>query len=352
MMAPAISWLKETDMTYKEVIMRQRELLPSSQNWWPKYLYHFTDLRNALGIIDKGWIYGRNEAVASKLMGNDNASQSVISVTQTEITNYARLYFRPKTPTQYHNEGYKPVHIRNAEVNASCPVPVFFFLDAESVLETEGVVFSEKSCAGMSAGELKSGSDEFSKLPFDKIYHNAAFSSEERDDIIKHRHAEVLSQRGFELEGCVKGIVCRSLAEKQTLLYQLRTKYPQKYSLYRYIIRCIPESDVFFNNGIYIKSVDYQTDGIILKLNEPCKRVGRDRASGKDLCLSANVYYYNENNSIVDSAHYSTEIDYSACDMVRLKTKEIKTEMALVEIKFDDIVMFENEIDLSCENFV
>ena len=51
-------------------------------------------------------------------MRSDNASQSVISVTMDDAKDYARLYFRPLTPTQFHNEGYKPEHIRKHEVNA------------------------------------------------------------------------------------------------------------------------------------------------------------------------------------------------------------------------------------------
>ena len=55
-------------------------------------------------------------------MQTENASPSVISVSQNKIKEYARLYFRPRTPTQYHNEGYKPKHIRNKDVNANCPL--------------------------------------------------------------------------------------------------------------------------------------------------------------------------------------------------------------------------------------
>ena len=86
------------------------------------YFYHFTNIEKALGIIEKGWIFGRHEALENNLMQTENASPSVISVSQNKIKEYARLYFRPRTPTQYHNEGYKPKHIRNKDVNANCPL--------------------------------------------------------------------------------------------------------------------------------------------------------------------------------------------------------------------------------------
>lgn len=118
--------VQRDNMTYNETIKKQRRLLPKSRNWWPKYFYHFTDIQNALGIIDKGWIFGRQTAIENELMQNDNASNSVISLSSNGIKEYARLYFRPKTPTQFHNEGYKPKSVRKLDINASCPVPVFF----------------------------------------------------------------------------------------------------------------------------------------------------------------------------------------------------------------------------------
>ncbi len=110
-------------MTYREIIEAQRRQLPKSRNWWSMYFYHFTDIRNALNIIEKGWIYARHKANEEDLMVSDNASQEVLSVSSSEIKEYVRLYFRPKTPTQYHNEGYKPEAVRKNDINANCPVP-------------------------------------------------------------------------------------------------------------------------------------------------------------------------------------------------------------------------------------
>ena len=172
-------------MTYREIIDEiidtQRKRLPKSRNWWSMYFYHFTDIRNALNIIEKGWIYARHKASEEDLMVSDNASPAVLSVSSSEIKEYARLYFRPKTPTQYHNEGYKPETVRKADINANCPVPIFFFLDAEKVLLMDGVEFSETTCAGTNDLNLLSGAENFAKLPFDKIYHEGAFSPENRD---------------------------------------------------------------------------------------------------------------------------------------------------------------------------
>ena len=49
-----------------------------TQNWWTKSLFHFTDIKNAISIIENGKIYSRNKVIELNLMQNDNANDSVI----------------------------------------------------------------------------------------------------------------------------------------------------------------------------------------------------------------------------------------------------------------------------------
>ncbi|MFC6290159.1 DarT ssDNA thymidine ADP-ribosyltransferase family protein [Levilactobacillus angrenensis] len=74
---------------------------------WPRFAYHFTDILNAVNILKEEHIYSRNYAIQNGLMRNDNASNQVISQTSSDVGNYVRLYFRPKTPTQFYNEGFQ-----------------------------------------------------------------------------------------------------------------------------------------------------------------------------------------------------------------------------------------------------
>ncbi|MCK4449304.1 MAG: DUF4433 domain-containing protein, partial [Anaerolineae bacterium] len=74
-------------------------------SWWPRYVYHFTDVRNAASIIQSGHLYSRAGAERRNLMKIDNASPQIIQQTRPEHLEYVRLYFRPRTPTQYRNEG-------------------------------------------------------------------------------------------------------------------------------------------------------------------------------------------------------------------------------------------------------
>lgn len=32
-------------------------------NWWPRFVYHFTDVRNAARILQEGNLYSRAEAI-------------------------------------------------------------------------------------------------------------------------------------------------------------------------------------------------------------------------------------------------------------------------------------------------
>lgn len=335
-------------MTYREIIEKQRSLLPPSCSWWPKYFYHFTNIENAFGIMEKGWIYGRNDAEYNNLMRTDNASPSVISVSQNKIKEYARLYFRPRTPTQYNNEGYKPEHIRS-ETNANCPVPVFFFLDSIAVLNTEGVQFSEVSCSGYRDINLMSGEKAFEQLPFEKIYHNRYFTLDERDDIITHRHAEVVRLGGLSIRDSLKGIVCRSSAEKQTMLYVLRTKYPQLYAIYRNMIRYSPELDLFFNNGVFIKDVKFDEKSVRIELNECSKRYGAEKSNGKDISFRAEIHYLDDNENIIDRAVFSAPMDYGKHSLAGLDISKRKSDVAIVEVYFDNILMYANKLNFNME---
>ena len=135
-------------MDYKDIIADASDKLYGNNKWWPKCFFHFTDVHNAVGILIDGKILSRRDALAHGRMLSDNASNRVISNTDEETLKFARLYFRPRTPTQFHNEGYKPKLVRDQEINASCPVPVFILLDSAKVLELDDVYFVEKGMAG------------------------------------------------------------------------------------------------------------------------------------------------------------------------------------------------------------
>lgn len=40
-------------------------------DWWPRYVYHFTDIQNAASVIQSGYLYSRAEAERRGLMKVD-----------------------------------------------------------------------------------------------------------------------------------------------------------------------------------------------------------------------------------------------------------------------------------------
>lgn len=117
---------------------------PSDLKYWPLYMYHFTDIINAVSILKQGKIFSRKQALELKLMEVDNASHEVIDQTRDFVEEYVRFYFRPLTPTQYNNEGLRHVNVKDSH----CPRPVFFLFD-NSIVENYSAnsLYSEKTLA-------------------------------------------------------------------------------------------------------------------------------------------------------------------------------------------------------------
>ena len=332
-------------MDYKDIINEQRLLLDRARKWWPIYLYHFSDIKNVVEILGTGWIFGRKQAESEKIMKNNNASSRVIELTSDDVKDCARLYMRPLTPTQYHNEGYKPKKIRNKSLNANCPVPVFLLLDAVKTLKMDGVKFVEKGCAGNYQEKGKIGVENFSKLKFDKIFHNggAGFT----DEIKKYRQTEVIREGGLPIERVLKGIVCRTEAEKQTLLFLLREQYPEAYKKYNDIISYKPELKLFYNNGAFIKNVKFQAEKLNIAFNDPYMRYNPNTIDEAIFNITINMYWLDNKLKIISRNYANGEFDYCKVGGLRVSFNNILSNKLLIEILFDDCLMYKTIYDLS-----
>lgn len=239
-------------MTIQDVINENRKKAPVK--WWPQYAFHYTDIENAVSILKTGWLYGRARAESLKIMDNENASRHVISITNNRVKTYARLYFRPLTPTQFHNEGYKHKNLRfEGEVFANVPVPVFFLFDLAKLIELQNVFFSETSQAG-GGSEMLQGVENFKKLEFDKIYANSVMLNPQEEK--KYRQAEILCRDSLDIDKCLSKIICRTEIERDTLLNLLRLRDKETYDKYFNIVS-VKKDDLFEYNGIYISNIEY-----------------------------------------------------------------------------------------------
>jgi hypothetical protein len=230
-------------------------------SWWPRYVYHFTDVHNAVKIIQNKHLFCRTEAERRGLMETDNASPVVIQQTLPAHLDYVRLYFRPRTPTQYRNEGIRPLNQRELE-GAHCPIPVYFCFDALTILAMDETEFSNGNIGSPRAVHSRER-DFFLNIPFQSVFHEGWFSPEERDEIIYRRNAEVLVPYQLPLEPALKFIACRSVAERQTLLHLLPVGLASRWASR---IR-LGEPGLFFRKWTYLEEVVTVDDRVIFRFN-------------------------------------------------------------------------------------
>ncbi|WP_028308147.1 DarT ssDNA thymidine ADP-ribosyltransferase family protein [Desulfitibacter alkalitolerans] len=242
--------------------LQQASWLDNSRSWWPKFIYHFTNLDNAISIFKKGAFYSRAYLEEKGEMITDNASCEVIDQTERQWKEYVRLYFRPRTPTQYRNEGFRPKSQR--QLNAHCPFPIYFLFDPKKLLIRKNVFFSDGSLAA--AGAFVSGEANFFKnIPFELVYHNSYIMPGDTRKIVYHRHAEVIVKDTLDFD-CLNYIWCRSEAEYRTLLYLLPSKIKKQF---KNKIGSGQKGNFFERKWIFVEEVDMNTDKIVFKINKP-----------------------------------------------------------------------------------
>lgn len=251
-------------MTFKEIIEDNCEH-HCENHWWPQYAYHYTDIENAILIIERHTLFSRTKAIEKGLMKNENANTSVIENTGDAI-NFVRFYFRPLTPTQYRNEGFKHPDLGYHRYNnANVPVPIFFVFDLCKMLETtKDIMFSEMGQAGYGSPRCKNV-EEFSRFNFKMIYTNGRMSNVELEK--RYRHAEILVPEQFDIDPCLTSIVCRSESEKKTLLNLLREYSRELLMKYKDKIKIIKHDDMFYKNGFAIEDCVYNGKDVVISLS-------------------------------------------------------------------------------------
>ena len=196
--------------------------LPSSLNLggnrrrWPKWLFRSDHVENTATILNSGSLLSRAAAESANVIIKDSGSPGHVGELSAEHRRYVRLYFRPRTPTQFVNEGIRPSD--KIRYDAHMPVPVYLLFSSSLLTET-GVRFSlgrltSTTKVGDSATFLK-------QMDFKDIYHNTSVGalgeSQTRSRILNARHSEVLVKDQLSLDH-LKRIVCRSGPERDTLL--------------------------------------------------------------------------------------------------------------------------------------
>ncbi|MDD6407925.1 DUF4433 domain-containing protein [Lactobacillus equicursoris] len=231
-------------------------------------IWHFTDINNMANILYTLKIESKNNAEQQKLVINDNAAESVnIGSTKPWVHDYARFYLRPKTPTQYRNEGiygksdieeYRRLYSRGELWNdhpAHLPVPVFICFGLKKFLQHGGHI-TKYSLAGKRISdkpqeEFDSELSHFCKNVLD-IYSDKL----DVESRVKQTEAIIKNDYVFSLDDIVK-IYVRTPIEKLALLTML-SEHDAQYStreqhknraIDRYINKITVEPSIFFSGN-------------------------------------------------------------------------------------------------------
>lgn len=235
--------------------------LDSARAWWPEYLFHTTEVLNAINILESEQLLSREDVGDD--MRWENANRGIIGQTPEDIRHMARFYFRPRTPMTHNNEGFRT--LVNRHPHAYCPFPVMLIFRSAPILTLEGTAFSNGNC---SARETTVGTtaDFLEMLPFADIYHDSAWAQgEEGRRIRHHRQAEVLVPSPFLFGATRPHVRVRSVAERETLLSLLSA---ETLARYRGRIQVSSKQRLFYKQWTYIESVALVRNRLTIRFNE------------------------------------------------------------------------------------
>ena len=209
----------------------------------------------------------------------DIAAPDIIDHTDAEWQDYVRLYFRPRTPTQYLNEGFRPVS--RLQLGAHCPVPVYLLFDAYQVLSRQDSLFTEGNLAA--GAQPKQDIDELSKMPFELIYHDTVLGPQEVRKVVFHRNAEVLIPQRLHLRD-VRHVFCRSQAEYETLRNLLP---PRAWDRWADKVGVVPRLNLLHGKWSFVEQVELADDQVLFRFNQATTTPGPFAARGHIAVRSA-----------------------------------------------------------------
>ena len=250
--------------------LQAKSWLGPAQARWPELLFRFDDVEAAATILNTGMLLSREAALNAELVKFDSASPEIIAKTADRWKKYVRLYFRPRSPTQYANEGFRSAS--KIRYDAHCPVPVVFVFDAASILTRSDSLFSD---GNLGAGARTGNSARFlSRVPFDKVYHDKYLEPSEKRSIIYHRNAEVIVPNQLNLKS-LRFVGCRTTAEYETLLNLLSVGALDKWQR---MIGLGTKANLHFRRWLFVERVTLGMDSIVFRFNPSTEDPGPFKA--------------------------------------------------------------------------
>ncbi len=211
--------IRSSRIAYPTTFERQldkltQEIVSETAKHWPRFAFHFSNITNIASILRSGELLSRTNLDSKGTGRHDAADQNIIAQTDPEIKNYVRLYFRPRTPTAYLTEGFRPSRPPDSG-QPHCPVPIYLLFDMKDIITLRQSSFSDGNLARNSRRIMSSAAD-FARLPFYDIYSEGGLGTVRPNEIMNHRHAEVIVPDSLSLKH-LKAIMCRSQPEYDTL---------------------------------------------------------------------------------------------------------------------------------------
>jgi hypothetical protein len=250
---------------------------------WPSRLFHHAPIENAVKIMLDGNLRSRDDPANQRI--KDVAAPGVIDA-RNHAHGSARLYFRPRTPTQYHIEGIRKKGECQYGDEAHAPVLVMMVFNSRNILALPDVKFCDRNMQ-LGNAEPAASEDYFSKIPFEKVFHDGGIGGDR--SIVEHRCAEVLAQSPLPLKNNLQWIYCRTAAERDTLLYLLSDKRAEWAAL----IHISDDLLLFERRHVFVETVFLTSNGINFQLSP--------RADLKNVSLS--VFAWNDNGVQVKAFH-------------------------------------------------
>ena len=291
---------------------------------WPTRLFHHAPLENAVAILREGVLRSRNDTYNTH--PKDVAAPGVISA-NTAAHDFVRLYFRPKTPTQYHIEGIRRPNECKYE-GAHAPVLIMFALDSRAVLARPDVQFSDMNMQKLGSVKTGNTAEFFDTIQFIKVFSEVQCDKSYTDA----RCAEVLTKSPLRLDTCLKEIYFRSEPERDTILHMLGP------AAERWANQCIVSDTlkVFQKDYAFVQEVGLTPKGVTFGCN-----ARRDRAN---LAIEIEVFDATGSRCV----HFvNDEIEARPPDAARwIYNKRIAPGIYLVRMRIDGHLAHESLIPL------
>ncbi|MUG92955.1 DUF4433 domain-containing protein [Scytonema sp. UIC 10036] len=218
---------------------------------WKGYIYHFTHIENAVSILQGERLLARNKCNNFR----DSAGASLIAHTSKDVKDFARFYFRPKTPTQWHNESLGK---RKGNIYALCPVPIFFRVNLERVLETHGGKCGISNGNLAASGSHYGNSVDFLKEYFDFNHVYSTLQQVGKDTYLRASQQEFIIHHYLDftklnLEDI--SLICRNTHDKQLLLHLMGRD--SKYAHRVFEEKDILDKNLFYHENPHIKITNH-----------------------------------------------------------------------------------------------